>query len=102
MKFLFDIFSRPPEMLIGDIQKKKGYYTGLRSYYQEKIGFLSKKHIDTHLLKLVSQDAPRELRAKLDELGNDTYRKKCLEFYEGKMKTIKDELKQIDRIKIKH
>jgi hypothetical protein len=102
MKSLFDIFSTPPKMHIGDIQRKKGYYAGLHAYYQEKIVFLSKKGIDRHLLKLASQDAPGELRAKMDNLRPELYRKKCLEYYQSKLKTVKDELKKIDRIKLKH
>lgn len=102
MKFILDIFSKPPEMLISDIQKKKGYYAGLVEYYRGKVEFLSKKGIDGNLLNLVSKDAPSNLRGKIQELGKDTYRKRCLEHYEEKLKTVKAELKKIDRIKVKH
>lgn len=101
MKFIFDIFSNPPEMHVADIQKKKGYYSGLYEYYRLKIEFLTnKKGIDSRMLKLATQDAPLELRGEIDALGVDSYRKRCLEYYQKKMKKVKSELKDIDRIKI--
>lgn len=101
MKSIIDIFSKPPEMYVADIQKKKGHYLDLLGYYTQKIEFLSQKNMDAYLLELGTQDVPIVTKGRIKEIGNGKYLKNCLKYYQKKLSSVKSELKQIDKIKIK-
>lgn len=102
MRSIFNIFSSPPEMHLDAIQKKKGLFTSLHEYYEQKIKYLSdSKRLDFYLIMLATQDVPAEIRAQRESLGKDGYRKKCLAYYHGKVKEMQTELKKISKTKIK-